>query len=244
MGRKSRSSWAERPRAAIPYKLLDSPAFLEISHAARHAFWRLVVEIGRHGGKENGRLICTKKNFEDWGIPTNLIARAIRELVAVRLIEVTRAGAAGNAEQRRAALYRVTCFASVDREGGDGTHNYESITTREQAAALVRAAANPVNKRDAVNGRKGAAAAKIQNSGLKSATETGLKSEAENEIFPASNLSPQDPASNLRPLSTYRPQGRFPNGNATGQTKPLDDAIEAEAAVLAAIVSIKPEVAQ
>jgi hypothetical protein len=209
MGKKSRSSWAERPRAPIPFKLLDSPAFLSISHAARHAFWRIVVEHGRHGGRENGRLICTHRDFEAWGIPHDLIARAIRELVAVKLIEITRVGAAGNADQRRAALYRLTCFAAVGREGGDGTHEYEQIKTMEEAVALVKAARNPVSKRDAANGRKGAATAKIQNFAPKNRGEAASKSGGENGKVPPPNLGVQGPPPNLGALSTSRPPGRL-----------------------------------
>ena len=165
MGKKSRSSWAERPRAPIPFSLLDSPAFMAISNAGRQAFWRLVVEYGRHRGRENGRLVCTHKNFEDWGIPTNLVARAIRELVAVRLIEITRAGAAGNADLRRAATYRITAFAAVDREGDDGTHDYERVATLEEAEALVRSARDTVSKRAIANGRKAVTAVKVQPKG-------------------------------------------------------------------------------
>ena len=219
MGKKISLQLGRAPaRADTFYKLLDSPAFRAISHAARQAFWRLVVrEHGRHGGKENGRLVCTRRDLEAWGVPKNLAARAIRELVAVKLVEITRAGAAGNADQRRAATYRLTCFAAVDREGNDGSHDYERIETDEEAIALVETACNLVSKRDAANGRKGAAAAKIQNSGRKSEAGTGRKSEA---TSPAANLRPQGPAGpNLRPLSTSRPQGGFSIRTGPGDRK-------------------------
>ena len=164
MARKKRSSWAERPRAPIPYKLLGCPAFLALSAPAIRVFLRLVFEYGCHAGRNNGRLICTFEDFEKYGANKDAIARAIRELVALGFIEVTRKGAAGNADQRRASTYRIAVFAAVDREGDDGTHDYERITTLEAAKALVKAAAAPVSKRDAANGRKGAKVGKIRNS--------------------------------------------------------------------------------
>jgi hypothetical protein len=219
MGKRHRSNWAERPRAAIPFRLLDSYAYLAISHAARHAFWRLIVEHGRHAGRDNGRLACTRRDFEAWGVARNLAARAIRELVAVGLVEITRAGSAGNADQRLATHYRLTAFPAVGREGADGTHDYERIATMEDAAALVREAENPVSKRDVTNGSKGAAATKNHNSGRKSVAETGRKSVAENDHSPATDLRPQGPATDLRPLSTYRPLPHLPTPTAGRPTR-------------------------
>ena len=143
---------------------MDSPAFVALSASAIRVFLRLIVEHGRHAGRDNGRLVCTFRDFEKYGANKDAVARAVRELVAVGLIEITRAGAAGNADQRRAATYRVTCFAAVDREGNDGTHDYERIKTIEEAEALVASVRSPVNKRDVVNGRKGGISAKKQNS--------------------------------------------------------------------------------
>jgi hypothetical protein len=91
MAKGRNSNWSLRPRAPIPYVLLESHAWIAISAPARQVFLRLVIEYGKHRGGENGALPCTFKDFEDYGIGGNQIARSIRELVAVGLIEVARA---------------------------------------------------------------------------------------------------------------------------------------------------------
>jgi hypothetical protein len=48
--------------------MLTSPAWRELSYAARRALDRLEVEHLSHGAKENGNLICTKTDFVKWGI--------------------------------------------------------------------------------------------------------------------------------------------------------------------------------
>ena len=156
--RKNKEDWKARKRAAIPYALFDSYAWAAISAPARQAFLRIVIEHGNHGAKENGALICTYKQFEDFGIHPNLIARAIRELVAVGLIEVTRKGVAGPAEHRNAALYLLTYAPEAKSTSAEGKHTYERIKTREEAEASVRLASNPVSTRDITNGHKSVSA--------------------------------------------------------------------------------------
>jgi hypothetical protein len=133
--------------APIPHGLLASPARRVLSLSALRVFDRLVIEHCRRGGCENGALPCTYKDFEAWGVYHDLVARAIRELVAVGIVEVTRKGAG-----RTASLYRVTCFA-VGR-GKRATHDYERIATVEEAEALVAAARNNVSARAVANGHK------------------------------------------------------------------------------------------
>jgi hypothetical protein len=206
VSRKRRNStWSTRPRAPIPFSLLESPAFLAISHPARQVFWRLVAEYGRHGGKDNGRLPCPFSDLEKWRISSNLIARAVRELVAVGLVEITQRGVAGNADQRRPALYLITCFAAAGGESMDGTHDYERITSIEEADALVAAAASPVSSRDMKNGSKGGdRLAEKQIPALKTEGETARRNEGETVELPPSELRVQVPPSELRLLSTFR----------------------------------------
>ena len=196
MARGRNSNWSLRPRAPIPYVLLESHAWIAISAPARHVFLRLVIEYGKHKGGENGALPCTFKDFEDYGVGGNQIARSIRELVAVGLIEVARKGVAGNADHRRAALYRITCFAQARDGSKDGTHDYERVKSAEEAEALVAAARNNVNARDIANGHKSVSAKK---------QKPALQSGGEIAHFPPSNRRGQAPPSNRRALSIFRP---------------------------------------
>ena len=91
-----------------------------------------------------------------------MIARAIRELVAVGLIEVTRKGVAGPAEHRNAALYSLTYAPEAKGTSTEGKHTYERIESREEAEASVRLASDAVGTRDIANGHKSAKAKKTE----------------------------------------------------------------------------------
>jgi hypothetical protein len=134
-------------RVYIPIGLIESPARRVLSSSALRVFDRLVIEHCRRGGCENGALPCAYKDLKADGVYADAIARAIRELVAVGIVEVTRKGAG-----RMASLYRVTCFG-VGR-GKRATHDYERIATVEEAEALVAAARNNVSARAVANGHK------------------------------------------------------------------------------------------
>jgi hypothetical protein len=58
--------------------MLTSPAWRELSYAARRALDRLEVEHLSHGAKENGNLICTKTDFVKWGINHKYVAGALK----------------------------------------------------------------------------------------------------------------------------------------------------------------------
>src|SRR5580692_2519204 len=83
---------------AITRAMLESAARRALSLAARRVLERIEVEHLAHGGCENGKLPVTFKNFEDWGIRPDSIASAIREVVALGFVEVTRRGYGGTAQ--------------------------------------------------------------------------------------------------------------------------------------------------
>src|SRR5436190_14169667 len=72
--------------------MLGSPAWRALSLVARRLLNRLEIEHCNHGGKENGRLVCTYDDFAAYGIRRRSIASGIAELVALGFIEVTERG--------------------------------------------------------------------------------------------------------------------------------------------------------
>jgi hypothetical protein len=137
-----RKSWIARQFAPRPIDMLESPAMRALSLAARRALDRIEIEHAHHGGEDNGKLPITYADFERFGLQSNAIAPALRELAALGFIEVTRKGYGGAAEMRAPSWYRLTyrpaCNAS--RRDGDGTHEYLAIKTVEEAAAIAMAA--------------------------------------------------------------------------------------------------------
>jgi hypothetical protein len=88
-------------------KMLESPAWRVLSLSARRVFDRIQIEHAHHGGRENGRLPVTFKDFEGFGIERHGIRPAIAELDALGLIRITqhgRAGTANSASQTSFAL--------------------------------------------------------------------------------------------------------------------------------------------
>jgi len=121
-------------------EMQESPAYRVLSLSARRVMDRLEIELKRHGGKaeENGRLPCTYDHFEEYGVNRQAIAPAIRELVALGFVEVTRKGSAGNEKHREAALFLLTYrHAGSDKRIGDG---WRRIKTVEEAEAIAQAA--------------------------------------------------------------------------------------------------------
>jgi hypothetical protein len=130
--------------------MLESPAWRALSFAARKIIDRIELEHAHHGGVENGKLPITYRNFEDAGVRRHSVAGALRELVALGIVEVTRKGYGGAAEVRAPSLYRLTYLQAWDAGPKDatGTHDYLKIKTDDEAksiAAAARAGADPRN---------------------------------------------------------------------------------------------------
>src|ERR1700675_2394885 len=106
--------------APRPIAMLESPSYQVLTLAAHKAISRIEIEHAHHGGKDNGRLPVTYQHFEEYGVHERMIAPAVRELVALGLIEITQRGCGGNAEFRQPNLYRLTC-RPAHGASGDGT---------------------------------------------------------------------------------------------------------------------------
>jgi hypothetical protein len=74
--------------------MLESPAYRALSQAAHMVIARIEIELGHHGGNDNGRLPVTFEHFVESGIYRNGVAAAIREAEALGFIRVTERDAA------------------------------------------------------------------------------------------------------------------------------------------------------
>jgi hypothetical protein len=127
------------------FEMLESPAWRAASLSCRRVVDRVEIELGRHGGVDNGRLPVTHQNFSDFGIDGHSIAPGIREAVALGILTVTKADQAGHGELvRRPNLFGLT-YISVD--GDFATNDWRRIQTKEEAERLVREARKPVRRK-------------------------------------------------------------------------------------------------
>ncbi|TIN38829.1 MAG: hypothetical protein E5Y10_24930 [Mesorhizobium sp.] len=118
----------------------ESPAYRVLSLSGHRVLSRLEIEIGRHGGNDNGKLPTTFDQFEEYGVHRHAIAPAIREVVALGFVEITQKGRAGNAEWRRPNLFRLTYRPTQLTEPTDDWRKIETIEAAELVARAGRAA--------------------------------------------------------------------------------------------------------
>jgi hypothetical protein len=149
--------------------MLESPAFRVLSHTATRVMRRIEIEHMAHGGAENGRLVVTYDQFEEYGVHRNSVGPAVRELVALGFLEITEKGCAGN-ESGRPNRFRLTHVNVKSRE--QPTHEWRRIVTIGEAEWLAQEARKNKDPRAIALGRRGAnARLKKQNS--VTTTDTG-----------------------------------------------------------------------
>jgi hypothetical protein len=159
---KKRNGTAEN-FITYPRSMVESPALRVLSLSAVRAMHRLEVEHMDHGGAENGRLIVTHDQFQEWGIAHNQVSPAIRELAALGLVDITEPGSGGNENYHRAARYRLTYVNNKSR--AEPTHEWRNILTIEDAERIAAEARAAKDARASEAGRRGQKALRKQNPG-------------------------------------------------------------------------------
>jgi hypothetical protein len=125
-------------------EMLESPAYRALSLSAHRVLDRIEIELAQHGSQDNGGLPVTYDDFEHYGIHRRCIAPAIREAVALKFVEITKPGRAGNAEHRAPNLFRLTYRHT---KGEEPSHDWRRIATAEQAAKLAGQARAPMHRK-------------------------------------------------------------------------------------------------
>ncbi len=120
-------------------EMLESPAYRALSLSARRVLDRLEIELGHHGGNDNGKLPVTYQNFVDYGIDRTCIFSAIQECSALGFTVVTEWGVAGIGEFRTPTLYRLT-YRPADGIDGDGSHEWRMFTSLDEALSAAKTA--------------------------------------------------------------------------------------------------------
>jgi hypothetical protein len=121
-------------------EMLSSPAWRALPSPARRAIDRISLEHMHHAGTENGKLIVTYDDFENYGIDRHSVRLGILAAQALGFIVVTDAGHAGAGDTRRAARYALTWLDRWD--GAPRTNEWNRIETladAKKAVAEVRA---------------------------------------------------------------------------------------------------------
>ena len=99
------------PFVALPWVVLDSPAYIGLSHPAKALLMEIARQIARHN---NGRLLASRAYLAGRGWKSHdTITRAMRELIEAKLIHQTVMGCRPN----KASWYAVT-WRTLDRIPG------------------------------------------------------------------------------------------------------------------------------
>ena len=128
----------EGPYVVHRGKMLESDAYRSLGKTELKILARLEIELMRHRGTNNGRIICTYDDFAEYGIRRPSIPRALCRLRKVGLLVVTQRG-------RRSALrnphhYRLPYLVSYDESGNiiaptDEWKSYRPIRSPKNGSA-------------------------------------------------------------------------------------------------------------
>ena len=105
-------------------ELINSLAWRSMSVNCRKLIDRLLLEHCNHSGLENGRLVCTYKDFQDYGLTRNKIRPAIEEADFLGLVKHQRGERVFAKNQPNS--YRITFYGTS--EARDPTNELKRIT--------------------------------------------------------------------------------------------------------------------
>jgi hypothetical protein len=120
-------------------EMLESPAFRALSLTGHRILARLEIELGHHGGADNGRLPVTYADFERYGIERKSIAPALREVQALGFAKITERGRPSKSDfGRRPNYFELTYLHGS--HGEEPTHEWKSSQTLEEAIEVAQQA--------------------------------------------------------------------------------------------------------
>ncbi|MCA6103941.1 hypothetical protein [Bradyrhizobium australafricanum] len=216
-------------------EMLESPVMRVLNQSEHRVLMRLEIELAHHGGTSNGALVVTHQQFVDFGVDREAVAPSIRCLAALKLIEITKQGRGGNREYREASQYRLT-YLHTDR--ADPTHDWRSITTKEQAKNVAVEARRAKGVEAVERSKK---ARQKQETGSESPQVSGRKVRPETEQIQVGNsdvvarVGNSDVASISRGGSTKQPprEARPPHGAvASGAAAPSNAPMKGDEVLL------------
>jgi hypothetical protein len=139
--------------AARLIEMLESPAYRVLSRSAHMVIARVEIELGHHGGNDNGRLPITTEDFIAYGIERGSVAPAVREAKALGFVTVEQ-GRGGNAEHRKPSLFGSTFSQHRESRRRPPTDDWRRIETIEEAKQIARAARQAKDQNAVAHGKR------------------------------------------------------------------------------------------
>jgi len=119
-------------------EMLESPAYRALTRSGHMVIARIEIELGHHGGNDNGRLPVTTENFVEYGMHRSSVAPAIREVEALGFIRITERGHGGNADYRSPNRFYLTFGRGRDSKVHPPTHDWRRIKNLQEAYEIAR----------------------------------------------------------------------------------------------------------
>jgi hypothetical protein len=165
--------------------MLESAAWRSMSLNARKIVDRLIVEHLAHAGTENGNLITTYSDFQQFGLRRrSSIAPAIIEAETLGIIDVIERGGSAYAEFRNPSRYAL---AWLDRKDGTPpTNRWKTFETMADASKAVSKALDEAAVKKASHKNK-KPVTKSPRTGVKNVTSAGHKTDTSLNNQPVTN---------------------------------------------------------
>jgi len=140
-------------------EMLESPAYRALSLSGHRVLARLEIELGHHGGTDNGKLPVTYGDFQRYGIERKSIPPALREVQALGFARITEHGRPSKSDfGRHPNHFELTYIHG--RHGEEPTHEWRHHKTLDQALKVALQARQDKNVK-AVAKSKSKAAKKL-----------------------------------------------------------------------------------
>jgi hypothetical protein len=120
----------------VPRDLLNSPAWLTMSHQCRKFVDALMVEWANHGGVENGNLKAPYEQLQTRGLRRASLLDVVVEAGALGIVHAVR-GQRSYGSRRSPSVYRLTWLGTA-QNGLTATNEWRAIKTKEEAEIRVR----------------------------------------------------------------------------------------------------------
>jgi hypothetical protein len=131
----------------VPRDLLNSPAWLAMSHPCRKLIDALMAELADHGGLENDNLMAPYNMLQARGMRRGNILNAIVEAEALGIVDPRR-GVRSYGSRKAPSRYRLTWLGTPD--GLTPTNEWKSIQTAAEAKMRVSNALNRLKRERAI----------------------------------------------------------------------------------------------
>ena len=149
MGNKKDKNFYKKPFVGVPREILNSYAYLALNFSARSLYLEIRM---RMTGFNNGDINATLSELKHRGFKSPAtLAKCLRQLEAVGLIEKTRATIGVEKGSKVCNLYRLTDidvfeFSKLNIYASKATDSYRKISSLKEAKRLVNDAALPKKK--------------------------------------------------------------------------------------------------